>query len=94
MGVINLALVQVVCQVEMNRVPASVLKVNQRELGVVLKGREDIIFLRVTVGQHNIISINKATEILLVPLEETVAINSINSLHQVGVRRGTVFHDL
>jgi hypothetical protein len=37
MGIVDLALIEVISQVELHWVPASILKVNQSELAVVIK---------------------------------------------------------
>jgi len=56
MGIIEHQLIQVVSQIEMDRVPTPILKVDQHDLLVVRERDQDIILLGVVVAQHELIS--------------------------------------
>ena len=74
----------------MDRVPTPILKVYQQDFLVVRERHQDIILLGIVVAQHELISADQCAVVLLIALEEHLAVKRIDSFKQGRVRNALI----
>lgn len=86
MCIVETALVQVICKIELHRVPAAVFKVDQNDLCVVISPHKDVILLSVIVRQNCVVTVDQPFEVLLIAFKQEVTVYGINHLQEVWMR--------
>lgn len=86
MCIVETALVQVICKIELHRVPAAVFKVDQNDLCVVISPHKDVILLSVIVRQNYVVTVDQPFEVLLIAFKQEVTVYGINHLQEVWMR--------